>query len=85
MTDELLQDLAQYKTSKDKSELFSASFTPPNRLLSASGTPPKRGKESEISPKWTPLIFIEFKLRTVKQLPSHTDDNPTTENKNVEC
>ena len=26
MTDELLQDLAQYKTSKDKSELFAASL-----------------------------------------------------------
>lgn len=26
MTDELLQDLAQYKTSKDKSELFAANL-----------------------------------------------------------
>ena len=83
MTDELLQDLAQYKTSKDKSELFSASFTPPNRLLNASETPPIRGKGSEISPNWTPLIFIEFELRTVQQLLA--DDNPTTETKNVKC
>lgn len=30
MTDELLQDLAQYKTSKDKSEFFAASFTRKN-------------------------------------------------------